>query len=373
MSNKQAADNLVRARTALLLDHFFFGRLALYLKFVEEPSIPTLAVDGKHIFYNPAFTLTLSHALLMSAICHEIGHCIFEHIVRRGGRDPKVWNMAGDYAINEIIQKAGFQLGKGWLHDAKYAGMSAEHIYDLLAQENDGKGPDDGEMGGSGGLCEIRNAGTSQAEMSESNMDWKIAVTQAAEGAKRTGRVPAGMERFIQETVTPKVPWREVLAQFITQVAKDDYVWTRPNRRYLSRGIFLPSLYSECMGRIDVVIDTSGSIDQPTLNAFGTEIQAIVNAVRPEKTRVMYCDAAINHIDEFSPNDVMEFKAHGGGGTSFKPVAEYLNSNDDLPAVLVYLTDGYASFDFTPPDVPWLWCMTTDVEAPWGQTVKIDI
>jgi predicted metal-dependent peptidase len=372
MKNKQAHDHLTRARTALLLDHFFFGRLALYLKLVEDDTIPTLAVDGKHISYNPEFVLTLSHALMMSAICHEIGHCIFNHIFRRGGRSPKVWNIAGDYVINEMLEKAKFQMGNGWLRNSAYDGMSAEHVYDLLMQENGGSGPDGGVMGEDGGLCEIRDSGTSQAEMEESAMEWKIAVTQAADGAKKHGKLPAGFERFVEEITTPKVPWREVLARFITQISKNDYVWTRPNRRYISRGIFLPSLYSECMGRIDVVIDTSGSIDQPTLNAFGAEIQAIVNAVRPECTRVIYCDARINHIDEFSPNDTLEFKAHGGGGTDFRPPFQLIETEDEKPACLVYLTDMYGSFP-AEPDFPTLWCATTNRVGPFGETVQIEV
>lgn len=365
MKNKQAHDHLTRARTTLLLDQFFFGRLALYLKLEEDTSIPTLAVDGKHIFYNPDFVLTLSPQLTMSAICHEIGHCIFEHIHRRGSRLPHEWNCAGDYVINEMLEKSGFQLGSGWLRDKQYDGMSAEHVYDLLMANQKDQPPLEP-------LCTILDASDSQAEMVENAMEWKIAVTQAADGAKKHGKLPAGFERFVNDITTPKVPWREVLARFVTQIAHDDYTWSRPNRRYISRGIFLPSLHSECMGRIDVVIDTSGSIDQPTLNAFGTEIQAIVNAVRPEKTRVIYCDAAINHIDEFSPNDELKFKAHGGGGTDFCPPFRLIASEDEKPACLVYLTDMMGNFP-KEPDFPTLWCATTDRVGPFGETVRIEV
>jgi predicted metal-dependent peptidase len=368
--NTRAKDQLIRARTSLLLDNFFFGRLALYLKLVEEPGIPTLAVDGKHVFYNPDFVLTLSHSLTVSAIVHEIGHCMFDHIVRRGGRDPKLWNMAGDYVINEIIKTAGFELGKEWLWDARYKGMYAEHVYDLLAQENGGKGPGEGAPDP---LCEIRDAAESQADMTETHMEWKIAVSQAFDGAKKAGAVPKGMERFIEDVATPKVPWREVLARFINQVSKDDYVWSRPNRRYLAQGLYLPSLYSQRMGEIAVVIDTSGSIDQPTLNAFGAEIQAIVASSRPVKTRVIYCDAAVNHVDEFTPEDVLEFKMHGGGGTDFRPPFKLIDEGDDKPVALVYLTDMYGPFPENEPDYPVLWCATTDTRAPFGETLRIEL
>ena len=376
MKNSKALEHLTRARTSLLLDHFFFGRLALHLKLVEEPGIPTLAVDGKVIAYNPDFVLTLSSDLTKSAIVHEVSHCMFEHPVRRGAREPRLWNMAADYAINLMLKNAGFQIGKNWLLDTKYADMSAEHIYDLLKDEqNKGgggtEGPGTGEPGGA--LCDVKDGGTDQAEMAEQAMEWKIAVAQAAQMAKQHGKIPKGMERFIEEVGTPQIPWREVLQRFITQLAKDDYAWSRPNKKYLSQGMYLPSLHSERMGEIAVVIDTSGSIDQPTLDAFGAEIKAIVSTVRPTKTTVIYCDAAINHIDEFSPEDELQFKMYGGGGTDFSVVAQYLNSKEDLPIAVCYLTDGYASFRFDPPPVPWLWCLTTNVEPPWGEMLKIDV
>ena len=118
--NTNAAKKLTISRSKLLLDNYFFGRLALYLQMVEEPEIPTLAVDGVHIYYNPQFILSLSEELVTSAIAHEIMHCVFEHIFRRGSRDPFLWNCAGDYAINLVLADSGFRLGPGWLLNVKY-------------------------------------------------------------------------------------------------------------------------------------------------------------------------------------------------------------------------------------------------------------
>lgn len=360
--NQKARDQLTNARTSLLLDHFFFGRLALYLEFVEEPECKTLAVDGKHIFYNPEFVLSLSRELTKSAIVHEVMHCVFVHMSRRGTRAPRKWNMAGDYAINDIIKAAGFPLDKGWLHSAAYVGMGAEHIYDLL--------PDDG---GGDAQDEIRDAAPDDAGQKNMSMDWQIAVGQAAQAAKSQGKLPKGLERLVGDLTNPKVPWREVLQRFITQISKDDYTWSRPNKKFLAQGWYMPSLYSESMGEIAVAIDTSGSIDEPTLNAFGSEIKAIVAQTRPTNVVVIYCDADVNHVDEYKPGEDMAFVAHGGGGTDFSPVVQYLSSRAEQPLCLVYLTDGYASFDFTPPDYPWMWVLTTEVDPPWGEKVRLQL
>jgi predicted metal-dependent peptidase len=374
--HKAAKDRIIRARTNLLLTQYFWGRLAMMLKMQQTEDVPTLAVDGKRIVYNPNFVMSLSDDLLKSAIAHEIGHCMFNHISRRGGRDPKIWNYAGDYAINLTLEKSGFKIGANWLLDQKYAGMSVDHIYDELKKDNNGGGgfggTDGTAMGNKGPLCDIQDSSQSPAERTESEMNWKVAVQSAAHEAQKMGKMPGGLERFIEELNNPQVPWREVLARFMNQLAKDDYSWSRPNRRFVAHGLYAPSMYSERMGPIDVVIDTSGSIDQRTLDAFGAEVAAIVSQARPERTRVIYCDAAINHIDEFAPGEDLHFKMHGGGGTDFRPPFSLIEQEGVAPAALVYLTDMYGSFP-QPQDFPVLWCATTDVAAPFGETVRIEV
>ena len=366
--NEHATKKITRARTRLLLDHFFWGRLALYLTMNQSTAVPTLAVDGKQIIYNPDFILGLSDELVKSAIAHEIGHCMFEHISRRKARDPKLWNKAGDFAINIVLKDSGFQIGSDWLYDIKYAGMSAEHIYELLKEEDSSGG-----SGSSGdALCDIRECSDSSAEVADQQMEWKVAVAHAAAEAKKRGALPGSMNRFVDEIISPKVPWREVLRRFINQLARDDYTWARPNRKFVALNAYIPSLYSERMGSIVVVIDTSGSIDQPTLNAFASEIRAIAAQARPQEVKVIYCDAEVKHIDVFGIGEEMQFKMHGGGGTDFRPPFKHIEESGEPPAALVYLTDGYGPFP-EGADFPVLWCCTTNVEGPFGETVQLEL
>ena len=367
--NKDVAEQLTRARTALILDHPFFGQLALRLKLVENKSAKTLRVDGKTIEYCPDFVAGLSPALTRSAMVHEVGHCVFEHIGRRNGRDPRRWDHAGDYVINAMIKDSGFEIGKNWLYDPAYAGMTTDQIYNLLSKD-DGKGnqPGPGEPGGS--LDEVTDGNPDSNEVDAT--DWKIATIQAAASAKAMGKLPASMARFVDEMTTPKVDWRNMLRRFVTEISKNDYTWLRPNRRYAAQGIFLPTLHSETMGHIAVGIDTSGSIDQDTLNAFGAEIKAIVGSVRPIKTTVIYCDAEVNHVDKFEANDELHFEMHGGGGTDFRPPFALLQERGETPVCFIYLTDGYGPFP-ADPGYPTLWCCTTDVVSPIGDTVAIEI
>lgn len=359
--NETVAQQLTRARTALVLDAPFFGMLALRLQLVETERVKTLSVDGKHIFYNPDFVATLSPALTKSALGHEVMHCVFDHIGRRGGRDRRKYNQAGDYVINATLKDSGFEISPKWLYNPAYAGMSSDHIYTLLPDNNDpGSDPQD----------DVEDGDPSETEIN--GTEWKIAAVQAAEAARAMGKLPGSLARFIDEMVAPKVDWRAMLQRFITETSKNDYSWLRPNRRFLQQGMFLPTLYSESMGEIVTVVDTSGSIDQATLNAFGAEIKAIAQSTRPSKIHVIYCDSEINHVDEFGPNDDLKFEMHGGGGTDFRPPFEYIKEHNIQPVCLAYLTDGYGPWP-TAQDYPVMWCMTTDVVAPFGETVQIDV
>jgi predicted metal-dependent peptidase len=377
--NQEAMTKLTQARSGLILDHGFFGMLALRLRlremddtmragFIRRKMTPTLAVDGKSIFYDPTFILGLTMPLTRAALAHEVMHCVFEHIGRRNGRDPRKWNMAGDYVINQVLKDSGFELGDGWLIEPAYKDMTSDHIYSLMPDEP----PDDGSGGtGSGGaLCDILDGDAN--DLDAQDIEWKVATVQAAQAAQAQGNLPASMKRFVDELTAPQVNWREQLQRFVTQISKNDYSWMRPNRRFLPQGFYLPTLYSESMGEIVVVIDTSGSIDQATLTAFGSEIKAIVQAVRPVKTWVIYCDAAVNHVDEFGPNDDIHFDMHGGGGTDFRPPFDYCEEHGIQPEALVYLTDMYGSFP-DKADFPVMWCATTDKIGPIGDTIRIKV
>lgn len=362
--NKDIAIKLSTARTALLIDAPFFGELCLRLRLIEKPDLPppsTMAVDGKNIFYNPAFVESLSSAETKFLLAHETMHCVYEHMSRRGDRNPKKWNIAADYVINDVLIQSGFSMPKGGLHDVRFRGMSADEVYSLL--------PDN--PGGGGPLDQVMDA--QEGEVESVATDWKIATIQAANSAKMAGKLPDSLKRLVDELVTPKVDWRDQLRRFITEKSRDDYTWMRPNRRLAAMGLFLPSLYSETMGCLAVAIDTSGSIDDATLQAFGSEIKAAHVASRPSELINIYCDAAVNHVDKFSPSEELHFDMHGGGGTDFNPPFDHIDEHGIKPACFVYLTDGYGPFPPSPPDYPVLWVMTTDVTPPWGEVIQIKL
>ena len=154
----------------------------------------------------------------------------------------------------------------------------------------------------------------------------------------------------------------------------NDYDWSRGNRRYLSHGIYLPTLRSDELPEIVVAVDTSGSIDQETLDQFASEVNDILTTYHT-RIHVLYIDAQVQAHEEVTSEDApIQFTPKGGGGTAFRPAFEWVEENDVTPACLVYLTDMAGRFPKDEPDYPVLWVSTDkDVsKSPFGEVVTID-
>ena len=136
-------EKLITARVGLLLRHSFFGNLATRLRMVDctdDPHINTAATDGRHFYFDTKFIDKLSPKQTEFLFCHEVLHNVFDHMGRRGTRDPDIWNIAADYAINQILvdDKIGDKITQVKIfQDNKYRGKSAEEIYDIIFNKYD--------------------------------------------------------------------------------------------------------------------------------------------------------------------------------------------------------------------------------------------
>jgi predicted metal-dependent peptidase len=374
-------ERVSKARRDLVLDQPFFGVLSLKLELVESRRFKTLATDGKTLWFNPDYVSELSDHELKGVVAHEVLHCANGHTWRRESRDPKVWNDACDYAINQIVIDAGMLLPSGALLDPAYNGMSAEEVYDRLMQhaqpEQPGAGDscndqrqDDGEGNGDGssGGVSCGEVVDSQ-DMPETKADWQASVLNAAKLAK--GSLPADLERLVEEIRNPPQDWKAILRRSVQMSARQDYSWRMPNNRYLHMGLYLPTLASEAMPSVVVAIDTSGSIDNVMLGKFTAEVSAIMEDVKPEMVYVIQCDADIQTVEEYEPGEPIRLNLKGGGGTDFRPVFEWVDRQGLMPACLIYLTDLAGDYPDRAPDYPVLWAATDDWSPPWGEVVRI--
>lgn len=384
--NKDIERKISRARTHLLLDHPWFGALALRLRMVEGKT-QTMANNGSRLYYNSAYVDGLEESELIAIMAHEVMHCALGHMYRAGNRDFYKWNVAADIAINQILRAEGFKLPFTELaaEETKYPNMSAEEIYSLLEKEeqkkkgqpqnaNGGESPKDGHSKCECGLepAERGSGGTDEDGndlMTET--DWQIAAEQATAVANKAGKLPAHADRAVKANEAVPADWRAVLRRFVEQTVPSDYSWMVPNRRLISQGYYMPGVIRENTPRIGVAIDTSGSIDKETLRQFSAELTAILHEARPESVDVVYCDYEVQGKESFNPDDSeIKLKALGGGGTSFQPALDVFS--EDPPACVIYLTDLYGSVP-REPEYPVLWAVIEGgaAKAPFGEYVKL--
>jgi predicted metal-dependent peptidase len=385
-----------KARTTLLLDHPFFGTLLFRLKGRETRSVDTMATDGVSLFYNPDFVATLPAAELCGVLAHEVLHPALQHHVRRGNRSPLRWNKACDYAINPLVVDAGLALPKGILLEDRFRGMSAERIYNLLVEEEDG-GDHQSEEGENsrptsssdfededgapnvpvtpGGIGQVLDAPAAEEADDKTDdeqaRDWQIAVEQAETLSKLAGKVPAGLDRFLEGAEEARVDWRELLRRSWSQTGVADYSWLRPNRRHIWQGLYLPGVIREGVGEVVIAVDCSGSVSARQLSLFEAEIQSILEGQRPELVRVLYFDTLIHKVDVFQAGQPISLSPVGGGGTDFRPCFDWIEENAVRPHMVVFLTDLYGTVPTEIPAYDVIWASTGSRKAPFGRLVPM--
>jgi predicted metal-dependent peptidase len=355
----------------------FFGILATYLRLEAATDVPIAATDGNRILYNPDHFERLraqsaegsEHAQFI--IAHEVLHPALRHLWRRGEREHLPWNAACDFVINPLLLDAGFKMPPGLLSDDRFRGMTEEQIYDILMRERiaipaniadlieggTGKSPsNDGQNGKTGDPAGI----------------WRERAITAAAAAKMRGKLPAGIDRLVDAMTQPPLPWRVVLAEFI-QPYSHDLTWRRPERRLISRGIYLPTPDGEQIDRLVIAVDTSGSISNEEMSSALGHIRDVLNSYDHVAATVIACDAAIHDVYELTTGDNLPTKMGGGGGTRTEPVFDWIAEQNTPPYAVVYFTDGYASYPEAPPDYPVLWILTPNHQTPpWGRTLTLE-
>jgi predicted metal-dependent peptidase len=364
---------LSKAKTGLILEHPFIGSIAINMPFILSEDIPTAATNGKYVKFNPQFIADQTDEELKFLVAHEVMHPMLEHNFRRGGRDQRKWNRAADYVINELlVQDSVGKMPQGGLQNTSIynaGGGTSDGIYNIL--EDEPEGGDGGYADGTGPFDDCEDAEGSPAEQAQAQAEMKIQVAQAAQAAKMMGKMTGNMARLVDEVLSPKVDWRDVLRQFIVKARTDERTWARPNRRFISQGMYMPSKSGEMMGELLFAVDCSGSIDQHTLNQFAAEIKTVKDDCLPTRIHVVYFDSEVSHSESYAPEDDLDIKAHGGGGTAFSPVFRYAEEHSIEPVACVFLTDLYC-YDFgDAPDYPVLWVSNGDDKAPFGEVVMM--
>lgn len=374
-----ADQKLSKAIVNLIVSQPFYGALAVMMDrvpmpadwFADKKMPPTAATNGRTIYYCEEFIDKLSLPQVVGELCHLSLHVGMLHHTRRGERDNDKWQAATDYAVNQIIKDSNLTLPPDALLEKKFEKMSAEEIFRNLPDMSEEQKK---QMMQSAGMGTVMDFEGTESEKQQQEADWKSSMAGAVHRAKMAGKLPAGMERLVDQLLEAKVNWADQLMQYLTDKERADDDWCRPNRRFVASGLYLPTVRENPTGELVVAVDTSGSICDKTLQAFATEIRTIATEVNPTQIVVIYCDAAINRVQIFERDDEICLSMCGGGGTDFRPPFDHVKKKGYKPHAFVYLTDGYGPFpDGNDIPYPVVWCMITDVKAPFGHHVRVNL
>lgn len=412
-----------RARTKLLVkrEFVFWSTIAMYLQPIQvrdddpmwRDGTPTMATDGQKIYYSKKFVDETPLVELIGVIAHEAAHVALGHHLRRQQREPIAWNVAADLALNPVIIDAGISLPKttckhckqvlnygekppkkgtfckdvggrettqvhewvgGILYDEKFKGKIAEEIYSILPINYIPVG----SGFGMGGIIDhpSRGKGKTQEERTKADREWEIVIRHAALTAKGQGYLPGQFE-YLLEPVEVKLDLHSMLRHMVAVSKEDDYTWSRPNRRHVWQNLYLPSQKTESVGDVMVGVDTSGSVSEKDLARFVGVVNVVLSDLRPKKTYLVQCDAAVSNVQEFGPGQLLPTKIgiKGRGGTDMRPFFEWVKKENKNISCAIICSDFLMSVEcFGEPQkysTLWVTC-TRDVKAPWGQTARLE-
>ena len=427
--------------TGLLQKQPFFGSLVLRLPLRADPTRKTLATDGQEIRYSPGWVAETDAHLIETAMARVVMACALKHHTRRGGRDPERWQTASQLVTHALLRDAGFTLppdAEAWedlsveqaydrLPDPRDddpgddgnspqdsgadgqpppAGGSDESgdfsgpTGDGDSQDEDGGDGHDGNREGRDGASdappshdpsgtgEVMDANARAGDGSDSGeapMDviaeeqaWDEAMHQALNLARAEGKAPGRVAETVRNAHASTLDWRTLLRRYMTDAASRDYSWSVPNRRFIDSGLYLPSIRSEGIDTIAVIIDTSGSLRPQTLAEFWAELRQVAAEVRPARVIVLQVDTALQDAAEYAPDELPdEIALKGRGGTDFRPGFEWLDEQGIQPGVCLYFTDmECSSYPEAEPPYPIVFCNwgtppSDSNREPWGERIDI--
>lgn len=406
----------------------FYSELMMRSKILEFPeqvkSAPNfcpsmaVAIDG-NIYYDEEFVNSLSEGELMFVILHESLHKAYLHLHRIGKRDPLTWNIAADIHVdrevkNDLMDRQGIRAeipGKRIIAD-RYGTIelpalgvkiedchkkTVEQIYDeiasnpqaqqklkQIAQANAQGSPESGLGEPIDSHDYTNEEGKTFKELTEAEkMEYaeraKDDVMEAATKCKKRGSLPKHLERQLNKLLETKIDWRQYVYRFVVNELPSDFTLSRPSRRYLTQGMYLPGVLKE---NLDIVamIDLSGSVSNEEMEQFVSLMAKLANQFRNVNITIMSHDSevqAVTEIKNATVDKIRNAKYEGGGGTDHRPCFKWIKEHKRNVPLIIAFTDGWTCFpDKDEVRTPTLWVITehgkSPKDIPFGTAIKIE-
>lgn len=405
----------------------FYGAISLQLINLEDNTAanPTACTDGKRMWVNGPWFVSLNRAMREGVVIHEVMHVALEDPWRRP-KDcpPKAWNICTDLRINGLLRASGFALPVGVLYAEQFKLpdlKSAEWYWAQLKKQGGGKQGKDGKQQGQGGgagkqgdkkgqgggagsgqsdpdTCQGPAAGGGGAGGPQPDpSNWggvvdgtetdkaqiaaavKAAAQAVAAACQGRGDIPAALKAVLDEAFAPpKIDWTEVLREWIQMACQTESTWSPVSRRWLAQDQYMPSIKSEDLGSIVIVLDESGSMSNPMVLRGFNELDGVLATGYGMKVTILRHDSNVDldHIESWEPGDPapkrIRFRC---GGTSHIPVFDWIEKNVPDCRGVIAMTDLDTVFPTSAPTYPVLWVYTPPAEnakhrpVPWGEVV----
>jgi predicted metal-dependent peptidase len=395
-----AERRIKKAIIALQVDQPFFAFLAMNVKLRKMPEnspYKTMGVDANfNLYYDEDFINTVipTDNIRKGCICHEVLHIALDHLGRVGARYRILANVAQDMVVNMICEKNGLMILKkpeyvnadasnntAWANLGKAGKIviqqvsekSWERIYNEIIDKLENSGYDAGDIeeemtsGGTTSLFDEHMHESfnklSKEEQNQVREQLHQMLSDAMTYSKQMGKTPMGVERYVTELLNPKIPWQTTLLKYLKDHTEaNDWTYRRPHRKSYSLGVYLPSILNEKVN-VDVIVDTSGSIDQESYNEFISEVHGMIRVIPNIQVNLHFVDTEIRKTVTMSKSnlyEILDINPQGGGGTNMEHGLQQIKDLNNGSELVVVLTDGFTNcerscFDFG-FDIIWVIC-----------------
>lgn len=391
--------DIAALKRKMLVKYPFFGSVVASVGYKENKDIPTAGTDGETIYYNPEYLEGLSVEEQTFIFAHEVCHIAFNHILRSEGKNPELWNIATDGVINQFLKRDGLKMAPGVVDMAEAINYDAEQLYEKQSQE---------QSGGESGEDSQKEDKSKQDVGHDTHSMWEQAVKKHKEQQEKTDKKDkektelesmgekdafkknledkkkqleelkeaiskqasqAGTStnrdiRTVNDigTAKPLIDWRYVLREAI----KYDVDWSYKNAT-LEDGVVSANLEEQPMPETEIVIDTSGSINEVLLKNFLRECK---NILQHTKLKVGCFDTEFYGFHEIrTEEDIEKMRFEGGGGTDFDVAVGAFSRRVENKIIF---TDGEASMPDMPLDAIWIVFGNRKIYPNGGKVIYID-
>lgn len=372
------SQKISQAKAKLLVDYPYFGTIASKLELVLNDDIQAFKSNGVKLEYNSDFFAELELSEMEFVFANGAMHASLAHESRKNNRSGWLWQMATDYAVNDMLVENGMDRPWQATYSKRFCGLYAEEIYselkdDILRDELEYEADDEDDVQNNDNKEENQNQQESQEIEQDTLLEEQLFEEfskSVLETEKQRDELPDGLERFFDLNYDGKIDWRDELKAAIDKFHKDDYTLLPPNKKFLHMGLYLPSCISNRF-QIVIAVDSSGSVDENLLNEFLSEINFLMMTIQNYQIDLLVCDDKIHVHKVFYSGDTLAVNVKGSGGTDFRPVFDFVEDELRDIKLLLYFTDLDGKFPSKHPDYDVKWVTPKEGDIPFGDIIVL--